>query len=210
MNRDGSCDLNILIRTITAQGGLFKFRAGAGIVADSNPAQELAETRAKAEGLLRALASPLNAWINGRQGTRIDIRDRGLQYGDGVFETLRIRRGRVRLLEYHFERLALGCQRLGIAGPSSRLLRREINSIAGRRREGVLKLIVTRGAGRRGYAADGPRTLHAHPHRASVAAWSAEARRDAGAAAPLHDAAGLESAACRPQDPESPGIGAGP
>ncbi|HEY4443554.1 MAG TPA: aminodeoxychorismate synthase component I [Steroidobacteraceae bacterium] len=58
LNRDGSCDLNILIRTITAQGGLFKFRAGAGIVADSNPAQELAETRAKAEGLLRALATP--------------------------------------------------------------------------------------------------------------------------------------------------------
>jgi anthranilate synthase component 1 len=57
LNRDGSCDLNILIRTITAQGGLFKFRAGAGIVADSNPEQELAETRAKAEGLLRALAT---------------------------------------------------------------------------------------------------------------------------------------------------------
>ena len=58
LNRDGSCDLNILIRTITAQGGVFKFRAGAGIVADSIPAQELAETRAKAEGLLRALAAP--------------------------------------------------------------------------------------------------------------------------------------------------------
>ena len=58
LNRDGSCDLNILIRTITAQDGLYKFRAGAGIVADSNPAQELAETRAKAEGLLRALAAP--------------------------------------------------------------------------------------------------------------------------------------------------------
>jgi len=58
LNRDGSCDLNILIRTITAQEGLYKFRAGAGIVADSNPAQELAETRAKAEGLLRALAAP--------------------------------------------------------------------------------------------------------------------------------------------------------
>ena len=55
LNRDGSCDLNILIRTITAQAGIFKFRAGAGIVADSNPLQELAETRAKAEGLLRAL-----------------------------------------------------------------------------------------------------------------------------------------------------------
>jgi anthranilate synthase component I len=56
LNRDGSCDLNILIRTITARGDALKFRAGAGIVADSNPVQELAETRAKALGLLRALS----------------------------------------------------------------------------------------------------------------------------------------------------------
>jgi anthranilate synthase component I len=55
INRDGSCDFNILIRTLTAQGEKFNFRAGAGIVADSVPAQELAETRAKAKGLLRAL-----------------------------------------------------------------------------------------------------------------------------------------------------------
>jgi anthranilate synthase component I len=58
LNRDGSCDLNILIRTITAQGAAFRFRAGAGIVADSDPLQELAETRAKAKGLLRALEVP--------------------------------------------------------------------------------------------------------------------------------------------------------
>jgi anthranilate synthase component I len=57
LNRDGSCDLNILIRTITSQNGMFKLRAGAGIVADSSPRQELAETRAKAEGMLRALAA---------------------------------------------------------------------------------------------------------------------------------------------------------
>jgi anthranilate synthase component I len=55
LNRDGGCDLNILIRTITAHGASLSFRAGAGIVADSIAAQELAETRAKAEGLLRAL-----------------------------------------------------------------------------------------------------------------------------------------------------------
>jgi anthranilate synthase component 1 len=58
LNRDGSGDLNILIRTITARDGRFGFRTGAGIVADSNPALELAETRAKAEGLLRALRNP--------------------------------------------------------------------------------------------------------------------------------------------------------
>jgi anthranilate synthase component 1 len=55
INRDGSCDLNILIRTITSHGHALSFRAGAGIVADSDPSHELAETRAKAEGLLRAL-----------------------------------------------------------------------------------------------------------------------------------------------------------
>ena len=48
-------DIKFLIRTITAQGSTLSFRAGAGIVADSSPAHELAETRAKAEGLLRAL-----------------------------------------------------------------------------------------------------------------------------------------------------------
>jgi len=58
LNRDGSCDLNILIRTITAHRGTLGFRAGAGIVADSSPEHELAETRAKAEGMLRALRAP--------------------------------------------------------------------------------------------------------------------------------------------------------
>jgi anthranilate synthase component I len=56
LNLDGSGDFNILIRTMTAQGTAVSFRAGAGIVADSKPEQELAETRAKAEGLKRALA----------------------------------------------------------------------------------------------------------------------------------------------------------
>ena len=55
LNRDGSLDLNILIRTASVADGILEIRAGAGIVADSNPLQELAETRAKAEGLLRAL-----------------------------------------------------------------------------------------------------------------------------------------------------------
>jgi anthranilate synthase component 1 len=53
--RDGSLDLNILIRTMTVTGDDIELRAGAGIVADSDPAFELDETRAKARGLLRAL-----------------------------------------------------------------------------------------------------------------------------------------------------------
>lgn len=53
LNRDGSLDLNILIRTMVKHGNEVTFRAGAGIVADSIPQAELDETRAKAEGLLR-------------------------------------------------------------------------------------------------------------------------------------------------------------
>jgi anthranilate synthase component 1 len=54
---DGSLDLNILIRTMTVEEGRIELRAGAGIVADSDPLRELEETRAKARGLLRALGS---------------------------------------------------------------------------------------------------------------------------------------------------------
>jgi anthranilate synthase component I len=55
VNRDGSLDLNILIRTMLRQGNEVRFRAGGGIVADSDPQKELEETRAKARGLIRAL-----------------------------------------------------------------------------------------------------------------------------------------------------------
>jgi len=55
LNRDGSLDLNILIRTLQIHGRDISFRAGGGIVADSDPEAELAETRAKARGMLLAL-----------------------------------------------------------------------------------------------------------------------------------------------------------
>ncbi len=55
INRDGSLDFNILIRTILQQGNQVSLRTGAGIVADSIPERELKESRHKAKGLLNAL-----------------------------------------------------------------------------------------------------------------------------------------------------------
>lgn len=55
LNRDGDMDLNILIRTLVKQGTHISLRTGAGIVADSVPERELAETLAKAKGVLQAL-----------------------------------------------------------------------------------------------------------------------------------------------------------
>lgn len=54
LGHDGNMDLNILIRTLVMHAGRASLRAGSGIVADSDPVAELAETRAKARGLLRA------------------------------------------------------------------------------------------------------------------------------------------------------------
>lgn len=57
MNRDGSGDLSILIRSLTMTGPTLSLATGCGIVTDSDPDRELAETRAKARGLLLALGS---------------------------------------------------------------------------------------------------------------------------------------------------------
>jgi 4-amino-4-deoxychorismate lyase len=113
-------------------------------------------------------------WVNGRAGHRLDCRDRGLQYGDGVFETMRVRRHAIRLLDYHLERLESACRRLAIAVPPPERLRGELERIAARRRDAVLKLIVTRGIGSRGYRPSGHEhgtrviSLHALPHSLAV------------------------------------------
>ncbi|TDR16304.1 aminodeoxychorismate synthase component I [Marinicella litoralis] len=58
INHDGQVDFNILIRTFCINGQSIKFNAGAGIVFDSDPVAELAETRHKAKGMLNALVQP--------------------------------------------------------------------------------------------------------------------------------------------------------
>lgn len=81
----------------------------------------------------------------------LDPADRGLNYGDGLFETMRLTQGRVRFWELHLERLRLGCERLGIECPSPATLQRDIEQLREAQSEGVIKLLITRGAGARGY-----------------------------------------------------------
>lgn len=114
----------------------------------------------------------MTTWINGRVGVTVDSRDRGFNYGDGLFETMRVRRRGVRFLDYHLERLEQGCARLGITGPAPRVLRQELNAAAARRVDGVLKLVVTRGVGERGYRPTGreqvTRVVSLHPLAAAA------------------------------------------
>ncbi len=83
-----------------------------------------------------------------REGWPLD--DRGIAYGDGLFETVLVRDGAPRLWEYHLARLARGCRVLGIPLPSRDALERPLAQVG--QRSAVLKLILTRGSGGRGYA----------------------------------------------------------
>ncbi|BBI99589.1 aminodeoxychorismate lyase [Ferrigenium kumadai] len=89
--------------------------------------------------------------VNGIPGNTISIRDRGLLYGDGVFRTLRASQGKVQHWPLHYQKLQHDCHALGIACPSFDLLSAELGELLVRHPDGVVKLIVTRGLGMRGY-----------------------------------------------------------
>jgi 4-amino-4-deoxychorismate lyase len=102
------------------------------------------------------------AWqVNGLWQANVPVNDRGLAYGDGLFETLLMRRGRCPLLDFHLARIAAGCERLAIP-----LTRTEIqqdyeqfhHAIDQQQLgvEGIIKLIISRGSGGRGYAVKDP------------------------------------------------------
>lgn len=93
--------------------------------------------------------------INGVWQTQLPASDRAVQFGDGCFTTARIINGQVRFLEQHITRLQLACQRLGIPFNSETMLREEMNQVAGEAQNAVLKVIISRGAGGRGYSPAG-------------------------------------------------------
>jgi len=89
--------------------------------------------------------------INGESSDLIAATDRGLHYGDGVFETIAIRNGRPQFWPAHMERLLDGCARLGIPVPDVTLLAAETAALCEDSERAVLKIIITRGSGGRGY-----------------------------------------------------------
>jgi 4-amino-4-deoxychorismate lyase len=90
--------------------------------------------------------------IDGRETTALPADDRGLAYGDGVFETMRLTDGVVPLLDLHLERLAEGCRRLALTPPPAGQLIAEIDRVRAGQSDAVVKVVLTRGSGGRGYA----------------------------------------------------------
>lgn len=97
--------------------------------------------------------------VNGKQGNLISVKDRGLLYGDGVFRTFPVMHGKAQHWPLHYQKLQHDCAALGIICPDVASLSAELNRLLAQHPDGVVKLIVTRGAGARGYAP----TTHAEP-----------------------------------------------
>lgn len=89
--------------------------------------------------------------INGAMSCTIDVSDRGFQYGDGLFETIEINKGRLVFFDRHIRRLKEGCLRLQIPLGDTGNLVAEAENAAKDIVRGVLKIILTRGTGGRGY-----------------------------------------------------------
>lgn len=109
----------------------------------------------------------LECLVDGEIADRVSAADRGLLYGDGLFETLAVIGGKPRFWQGHMDRMRDGCERLGLPVPPQGLLLREVHTVAAGQGDCVVKIILTRGVAGRGYAASRPavanRIVSSHP-----------------------------------------------
>ncbi len=89
--------------------------------------------------------------INGETTERLCASDRGLHYGDGLFETIAVIDGKARQWRAHMARLTRGCEALQLPPPDCERLLHEAQLLCSDNPKAVLKIIITRGSGGRGY-----------------------------------------------------------
>ena len=113
--------------------------------------------------------------VDGKVTNMVPVDDRGLAYGDGLFETLRARHGQLPLLDLHLQRLESSLRALGFPSVSRDVLVHELQMAAADIRDGIVKLIVTRGSAGRGYApppgAATRRIVQTSPLPAHIGEW---------------------------------------
>jgi len=113
--------------------------------------------------------------INGEASSQVVVFDRGLAYGDGLFETIAVRQGRPCAWLSHLDRLALGAARLRLPLPSPSRLKDETERLCATVDQGTLKIILTRGPAGRGYRPP----PSPHPTRILLLSETASAADDA-------------------------------
>ena len=89
--------------------------------------------------------------VNGEISTLVSNTNRGLNFGDGLFEVLVVQNGRPRRWQGHMDRLGIGCQRLGLTMPPQSILLREVQTVSAGLVTAVVKIIVCRGGASREY-----------------------------------------------------------
>jgi 4-amino-4-deoxychorismate lyase len=104
--------------------------------------------------------------VNGSAAETIPVMDRGLMYGDGVFRTMRVEHGQVDSWQRQYQKLAADCAALDILCPAQSTLEHDIHEAVTSEPDCVLKIIVSRGEGGRGYGL--PSSVH--PSRVIVTA----------------------------------------
>lgn len=116
--------------------------------------------------------------INGKERDSLAANDRAIQFGDGCFTTARVRNGKVDFLEAHLQRLQATCHALMIPFADGIPLREEMQRLAEEKGDGVLKVIITRGSGGRGYSPAAclapTRILSVSPAPAQYVRWREE------------------------------------
>ncbi|MDH3288964.1 MAG: aminodeoxychorismate lyase [Betaproteobacteria bacterium] len=90
--------------------------------------------------------------VNGAATNQVVATDRGLAYGDGVFRTFPVTSGRAHNWCFQFRKLAHDCAALALPCPAEAVLAEELIRVSAAQRECIVKIIVTRGSGERGYA----------------------------------------------------------
>ncbi|MEY0452384.1 aminodeoxychorismate lyase [Proteus terrae] len=95
-------------------------------------------------------------WVNGQQQQNVDASDRAVQFGDGCFTTLAVELGDPVLLSAHINRLKQGCNALFLPHPNWSELEKQIIDVASlAQTKSVIKIIISRGYGGRGYSSNG-------------------------------------------------------
>ena len=113
-------------------------------------------------------------FINGKPQSDLPADDRATQFGDGCFTTARVVDGQVHLLSAHLQRLRDACQRLMIPFSDWSVLEQEMVTYAAGHQHAVLKVLLSRGSGGRGYSG----SACTHPTRIlSISAWPAHYQR---------------------------------